>query len=240
MEPKKIISRTLIRKIALEDDEYFKYIYKKTEKIACAVFYIIRTSELYDRSDNVVKDVESSATKVRDLALQSLQHDMGQLSPVVSNVRFALINLESSLRIAVSALIVSRSYMDVFVHEIDSVQRSLRRYANPPTTDLLDDDVLLTYSGMTLRTKPVSQGSIRRQLDNVRDKEDVVTPAYRIPRPEKIIDIIKDKGEATIKDIVSVIADCSEKTIQRDLVSLIKDNKIVREGERRWSKYRLV
>ena len=59
-------------------------------------------------------------------------------------------------------------------------------------------------------------------------------------RKDRILDIIKDKGEATIKDISSNVTDCSEKTIQRELIDLIKDNIILRDGERRWSKYKMV
>jgi DeoR/GlpR family transcriptional regulator of sugar metabolism len=55
-----------------------------------------------------------------------------------------------------------------------------------------------------------------------------------------VLNVIRDKGNATIKDIIEVVKDCSEKTIQRELIVLIKDGIIIREGERRWSKYRLV
>jgi hypothetical protein len=58
-------------------------------------------------------------------------------------------------------------------------------------------------------------------------------------RTSQIIDIIKSKGEVTIKDISSLIRDCSEKTIQRELLGLLVQDKIKRTGDRRWSKYSL-
>lgn len=56
-------------------------------------------------------------------------------------------------------------------------------------------------------------------------------------RREMIVQILKDKSDLTIKDIASEIADCSEKTIQRELISLLKIGTIKKTGERRWSRY---
>jgi hypothetical protein len=52
-----------------------------------------------------------------------------------------------------------------------------------------------------------------------------------------ILKTISQKGRASIKDISKVIKGCSEKTIQRDLNTLIRKGFIRKEGERRWSVY---
>lgn len=59
-------------------------------------------------------------------------------------------------------------------------------------------------------------------------------------RADDILSIIRDKGEVTIKDISNSIRDCSEKTIQRELISLLDKKIIKREGERRWSRYSII
>jgi predicted transcriptional regulator len=56
-------------------------------------------------------------------------------------------------------------------------------------------------------------------------------------RIEKIISIIKDKNEASIKDISVAFPDCSEKTIQRELNDLIEKGQIKKSGDKRWSRY---
>lgn len=70
-------------------------------------------------------------------------------------------------------------------------------------------------------------------------------------RREEIIDIIKadkeaiSRGGSTITDIRngaksvanSTLASSSEKTLQRELVSMVKDNVLNKTGEKRWSKY---
>ncbi len=56
-------------------------------------------------------------------------------------------------------------------------------------------------------------------------------------RRDEILRIIKSKPNLTIKDITVVIKDCSEKTIQRELISLLSIGLIKKTGERRWSRY---
>ena len=63
-------------------------------------------------------------------------------------------------------------------------------------------------------------------------------------RIDKILNIIKDKkglpGNETgvsIKDISTAFTDCSEKTIQRELNSLVSKGLIKKTGAKRWSRY---
>jgi hypothetical protein len=58
-------------------------------------------------------------------------------------------------------------------------------------------------------------------------------------RQATIIALMKRRKEVMIKDISSVIHDCSEKTIQRELQELVDRGVLVKEGERRWTRYRL-
>jgi hypothetical protein len=59
-------------------------------------------------------------------------------------------------------------------------------------------------------------------------------------RRNRIIKLIKDNREVTIKDIAFYFHEFSEKTIQRELVSLVESNVLKKIGERRWSRYSLV
>ena len=67
-------------------------------------------------------------------------------------------------------------------------------------------------------------------------------------RREDILNIIKlIGGNGTIKDIkdkiqalpnrAGVLISCGEKTLQRELVSMVKDNVLKKTGEKRWSRY---
>ncbi|OYV25744.1 MAG: hypothetical protein B7W98_03655, partial [Parcubacteria group bacterium 20-58-5] len=77
------------------------------------------------------------------------------------------------------------------------------------------------------------------------------TPALRISkghvkdtekdssRKDSILSVIKDKGEAGIKDISTRVRGVSEKTIQRELQTLVSQGVLLKKGERRWSVYTL-
>jgi len=58
-------------------------------------------------------------------------------------------------------------------------------------------------------------------------------------RRETILSVVKRQGKVSVKDIAAHITDCSEKTLQRELLALVKDKKLTKEGEKRWSVYRL-
>lgn len=58
-------------------------------------------------------------------------------------------------------------------------------------------------------------------------------------RSQRILGIVKAKGVVSIGDVSALITDCSEKTIQRELLSLVEKGVLKKEGERRWSTYRL-
>ena len=75
----------------------------------------------------------------------------------------------------------------------------------------------------------ISQRSLSRALD----------VGLKIERKNKIIKLIREKKEVTIKDISTVISDCSEKTIQRELSTLVAQGVLHKAGEKRWSRYSL-
>lgn len=67
-------------------------------------------------------------------------------------------------------------------------------------------------------------------------------PSPKIPginRSQAILDMLKKDSNLTIKDFANVITDCSEKTIQRELLAMVGKGVLKKEGERRWSRYSL-
>ena len=58
-------------------------------------------------------------------------------------------------------------------------------------------------------------------------------------RKDTILAVLKEKGPSDIKDISGIIREVSEKTIQRELQSLIDLGKVKKTGERRWTTYQI-
>ena len=81
-------------------------------------------------------------------------------------------------------------------------------------------------------------GTLLHALQNVSDKPN----EHRNQRKENIKGVLKDKAEGmSIKDIGEVLKSkgqaIGEKTLQRELISMVKDNLLYRTGSKRWSKY---
>lgn len=226
-------------KIMLDNTDYYKYIFKKTEKIVCAVFYMMRNGHNVSQNDTLVRDVEEAAKRVLDVALMTLACEAHTIQREVAKLKNALVALESSLRLAQVTHIIPREHLEVFLHEIDSVYRAMRAYGDEgvrvPLLDFFAGD-----------EHAVSQSSVTRKVSRPRRE---VLPRVgeggsghahpTLSRRDIIKDFLRDHANATIKDISQVVTNCSEKTIQRELIDMIKDNVVLREGERRWSTYRL-
>ena len=57
-------------------------------------------------------------------------------------------------------------------------------------------------------------------------------------RRDSILTLFKSKDSISIKDAAASVIGCSEKTIQRELLSLVAEGVLAKEGERRWTTYR--
>lgn len=216
----------------IQDDNYFKYIFKKTEKIACAVFYILRSDTNRQYNDVVVRDLEDTTMDVLDSALVSLSASVSTIEASVNDLKQSLIALESHLKIAHASRYIGTDVLAVFLHEIDTVYRAMRRY----TATSVDNP----FSGDTTKDDNGEQRLSRPRAKSETKEEGRVGGVPTLSRRQRVLDILRDNKGATIKDIAGIVTDCSEKTIQRELNALITDNLVVREGERRWSKYNLV
>jgi hypothetical protein len=233
MEAKETLFQTRSQDRMIEDTEFYKYIFKKTEKIVCAVFYILRTDTQYGQNDTVHDEVERAATALLDVSLLCLKGTRAYAGIYARDVQHALITLESRLRIAHASRLLREGYLEVFLSEIDTVQRTLRKYLEAPERNPFTEEGVQSTPISTRKSLPQKRTEVRRE-------EGQGMPVVVRSRRERILDIIKDRGEATIKDISTIVTDCSEKTIQRELIDMIKDNVILRDGERRWSKYKLI
>jgi DNA-binding transcriptional ArsR family regulator len=58
-------------------------------------------------------------------------------------------------------------------------------------------------------------------------------------RKNQVLKLFQEGQKHTIKDIASAIGGVSEKTVQRDLMTLVSQGTLKKEGERRWSRYSL-
>lgn len=227
--------KTLNKTYLSTDKYYYKYVFKKTEKIICAVFYLVSKSHTNKETDYAIKDSLITAQSVHNKVLESLNEPSHRLPVVSKALSHALLVLESKLRIAMVTDHISPEQLHVFVSEIDTTIRTLAQYAeqyNEHSRLELSESISDNTAKSSRPRKPVAQRSV--------SSDEITTGIPLLSRRERITQVLTSRGQASIKDISDVIKDCSEKTIQRELNTMIKDSIIVREGERRWSTYMLI
>jgi hypothetical protein len=116
MDSKETFKSYESHKTLVENEEYFKYIFKKTEKIASAVFYITRSMPNDLKKDILVVKVENDTIAVLETAKKTLSVAYQGDYAVLNNLRIDLTSLESELSVLVGARILPTDLFEVFVH----------------------------------------------------------------------------------------------------------------------------
>lgn len=107
----------------------------------------------------------------------------------------------------------------------------------PQDTSISHQVVLRTHN---IKDNHKVQSLNKDYLTNKNNKTSIDIKKDITDRKDKIVSLIKSKGQVSIKDITNEFKDISEKTIQRDLMRLIKDGVITKKGEKRWSVYSII
>lgn len=255
-----------------QNDTQAIFIFKKTERLASAIYLI--TSLLSDR--------EPIKWKMRDTVSQLLSYSINlsnqghrHRADAMNNFVAASFEIISLLEIANISGIVSSMNCQIIKYEIEKnidlielKERSLNvkfllsknffetseNYSggegkSGQMPDILNEKDIGKVAGQSLsketgsKTNPYKGHlSIKDTRNEVKDnmsfiKGHIVKGKDR--RYEIIINLLKKTKEIGVKDVSSVMLDCGEKTIQRELLGLVAKGVLKKEGERRWSKYSL-
>ncbi len=218
------------------EEPSFVFIFKKTEKLVSAIFLVT----------NLFKDTESIKWTLRDKATNLLSFVIGSKNNVflnklefIDNLKIKVAETVSLLEVSFAGELISKMNLSVLkdeffnlILELDNLDYSKKNSINsliskeyfqfkkPETTD--------NFNGIQRPAELKEKNVFKEKIDLKRSN-----------RQNLILNLIRKKKELTIKDISEVITDCSEKTIQRELITFISLGILKRTGERRWSKYSL-
>jgi len=238
MDSRDIIKATESTKRLVQDDSYYKYIFKKTEKVVSVIFYVSNTIQKDNKTNPVIEDVLDTARVAHNQILRTLEIRAHLAEESLRDAAHALIALDSKLRIASSVGAISSEVLHVLAVEIDGILRGINKYLL--RTSAFDD---LEYQ-VTQPTRVAVNVPVKSVTNENQNKDSAVATDNKSSgdhdRRERIKLVLGAKGEATIKDITDIITDVSSKTIQRELNAMIEDKIVSRQGERRWSKYSLI
>lgn len=221
------------------NDDYYNVVFKKTERIASAVFYILSHVTLDERNHVHYNTVSDKAMALHAAVIESLNLFDHEVKDGLFPLQQALVALGSQLKIAIAARLITSDIEIVIAEEIESVLRYVR---NHYTSDVATRTNLM--GGRSIggsRQSVPAPARPRRQRPNIPandfSSDAVLVYSDLSDRTSRIKTVLEAKPEATIKDLSEIITDVSTKTIQRDLNSLIESGEVIRQGERRWSRY---
>ncbi len=236
-------------------EEYLLYVFKKTEKITSALYLV----------SGLIKDDEPLKWELRHRGMDLLSSSFtassslpGDKNVVIQSLFTAALETVSILNVARISGLVSDMNHSILVKEIDQVLVMLRdRLAESAENAgyILSESFFKTPSlfssgfSTDARTKgSIYQDPVKGHGGNGAHTTNVkVTHAHeyqnstdkKTKRQDEIVTILKEQSNLSVKDFTRVIKDCSEKTIQRELLDLVEKGIVKKEGERRWSRYSL-
>ncbi len=232
---------------------HLTYTFKKTEKITAALYLI----------SSLLKDTEPLKWELREKAVNMISSSiaLNSIEPADKNSilqSLFSVSLETLtlLNIASLAGLISDMNHSILKNEIEGVVSLLKEKVTEDTTNagyILSDSFFRTdfkmESRTDLKTEEIPQGQLNLSKGHsthssvthtkIQHKEKVALKDKKNDRKTTITNLLKKQSNLTIKDFVKVIHGCSEKTIQRELLELVEEGTVKKEGERRWSTYSL-
>jgi len=224
-----VLEKSIFNNI-FEKDIRRVFIYKKAERLAKAIHLVApafaESVALRNRIDAIAVGLVDAAILPSGAARTALSRELLALSSILS--------------IARTGGLLSFMNVELITREAHTLLQEIAAYEEPR---LFLDDVP-TLSGIAKKAhsqealEPELHKPVRRPIATQGGIKDISDGPIK-DRRETILSVIKNKGRASIKDISTHVRGVSEKTIQRELLSLIGEGKVLKEGERRWSTYTL-
>lgn len=229
----------------------FIFIYKKTEKLASATYII---TNLFPENEPMKRILREKASELLSfsLALAHKESSGANQTTLVYGTKTKVIEMTSLFEISFRGGLVSAMNLSILKSEFYRLVEALENSSSLPNKLLQDavSEIFFTsakgFEDKKEHDKFGSMSHTKNTIDSMsfmsikdRSRLSLKDNTKRTNRREAILSLLKKKGELTIKDISGVIKDCSEKTIQRELISFISAGVLRRTGQRRWSRYSL-
>jgi len=236
--------------------------YNKTQKLI-TVLYIV--TDIMDKDEPIRNKLRTLGIEIlSDITSMSRSNVLGKIQEVLSFLNIALtmnfisemngniikkefILLNESLK---ASMEIKPEWLTEFFPESDSKGHVLDDNGHPLRTRLgvQKGSTLLKALSKVEGMKSLSNKSSLFSYPTSKNQNSKANfDILKKQRREDIVSIIKNSGgSATIKDIKIKINNgvhesliCSEKTLQRELVSMTKDGVLNKTGEKRWTQYSL-
>ncbi len=259
------INEEFIDNFFSDNDYLHSFIYKKTKRITAGLFLvtnpissqenikdILRKKGLLfleniinivsgSKNDSKLKEVDSSLLEIVSLL------EIAYFSGVVSDMNFNVMknayeNLGDLIKLRKSELgssvLINKDFFDIFENKEGLKDISKGQKDKGEMKMSFRKDVKDNKGQQKDKNKKISKSSqtedenIKKEPQNKGQNQSTFSE-----RKALILDFVRKNEPVTIKDISFIISDCSRKTVQRDMLSMVQDGFLRREGKKRWSIY---
>lgn len=223
----------------LNKDKKRHYISYKIEAITKAVFYITGNIK---KDSVVINDLEKSATRAMtdimsfifnrhntpaNIAIESVVYVRGCLGCAEANGAVSKMNADLIRQAYEDIALLLSEYLPDENTVADAVQKDM-----PAIKDIAQTVGSAKQAHRTYSSAP--KGQKKQIVERGKNGQ------KKTERRNKILTFLKDNTDAGIKDIKNEFNGVSEKTIQRELTSLVSAGLLGKKGERRWSTYFII
>ncbi len=215
------------------------FIFKRTERITRAVSLILPA---FSQHQQIKDELNTLLIRILEKAVKPIQHSKAELEEY-------LLLLVSVLEMAGTQGMLSMMNVSIIKDEIFSLLSEIKLYdeekvvleeiVTPKTKNAFSPHKLksLTETGGTKKTPDLYS---KYHKDSTLKQTLEYKGQHKMShRKDLIIKIIENKKEVSIKDISKELEGVGEKTIQRELIALVKQGVLNKKGERRWTMYSL-
>ena len=228
----------------------FSFVYNKAHRLAAAVFMVCN---LMDENGEFGTKIKNVSLELIFVSVNMKDTNVLETKKTLSDIEKICLKLMSMLDIAYISNLISKMNADILKDEFRMFISELNKFAENFNKDgyvsmrkIFDDSIVLdlkdhfetsifngqNHIGAISKIETKKQVETENQNGGKQKRKDL--------RKNTVLEFIKGHNHVSIKDIVPNINGCSEKTIQRELITLINEGKVKKTGERRWSKYSII
>ncbi|PJE73283.1 MAG: hypothetical protein COV00_00645 [Candidatus Tagabacteria bacterium CG10_big_fil_rev_8_21_14_0_10_40_13] len=212
--------------------QYFAYICDRVQKITGAVY---RVTELLSEKEPLRWKIRQGSLEIlTDLISLSEKDDLEKnhgLEKIESQITklivfFSLLSGNNS---------ISGFNFEVLKEEYDSIRKSINQEKQ---SEFLGKLFTRNNLGLSVALESPKKNKNDNGQSNGQANEQNVR--FAKARKDKIFNIVKTKRQINVSDLSADFPECSEKTLQRDLLEMVNKGLLKKEGEKRWRRYTLI
>lgn len=224
-------------------------VYNKSYRLVAAVFVVVK---LMDDNNDLRQRIEKNALNIMSLCVQFKDNTVSNSHKIYSSLERDILELISYIDIAALSGFISEMNGAILKKEFESFLTQLSNFTSLSQTDKAEsiqtilnkeDDLSVSDVVTNANLKTLSERAASTSVSNnstIEKVDSAKRQKRKDTRKTLIFDYIQKNGESSIRDIVPNIRGCSEKTVQRELLDLVKEGKLKKTGERRWSRYSVI